>query len=136
MESPTIAPTGTDAKTLRQLKMDLLLGYILLYGILLSLALVVIGLGWRYVNTGKLTLDYQLIGMNLFEFVAEELRLVLHGQVRPRLFVNLGIVTLMLTPFLRVLVSVVYFLAVSKNWKYTVFTALVLLILTYSLFLR
>jgi hypothetical protein len=31
--------------------------------------------------------------------------------------------------------SVVYFLAVLKNWKYTLFTTIVLAVLTYSLFL-
>jgi len=35
-----------------------------------------------------------------------------------------------------VLASMVYFLVVLKNWKYTVFTSFVLLVLTGSLFLR
>jgi len=73
--------------------------------------------------------------MNLFEFVANELRLAVDGAVQPRLLVNLGIITLMLTPFVRVAASVVYFLAVLKNWKYTLFTTIVLAVLTYSLFL-
>ncbi len=42
----------------------------------------------------------------------------------------------MLTPFIRVGVSIVYFMGVLRNWKYTCFTAAVLLVLTYSLFLR
>jgi hypothetical protein len=36
----------------------------------------------------------------------------------------------------RVLASMLYFLLAARNWKYTVFTAFVLTILTYSLFLR
>lgn len=128
--------SGANAQERRQLRMDTLLGYILLDGVLLSLGLMLVGLCWRWANTGKLTLDYPLGGMNLFEFVRAEIRLAVEGEVRPRLLINLGIAALMLTPYLRVLVSVVYFMVVSKNWKYTSFTTLVLLILTYSLFLH
>ncbi len=121
---------------LRQLEMDVLVGYILLGGVLFSMALIVTGLSWKYAETGGLRLDYELAGMNLFQFVVGEIRLALHGQVRPRLLVNMGIAVLMLTPFLRVLASMVYFFAVLRNWKYTVFTLFVLLVLTRSLFLR
>jgi len=137
MKSPvTPRAAAADAKMMRQLRMDALLGYILLDGVLLSLGLLVIGMCWRWVNTGMLSLDYQLAGMNLFEFVLTEFRMAAHGELRPRLLINLGIAVLMLTPYLRVMVSVAYFLAVSKNWKYASFTAVVLVILTYSLFLR
>jgi uncharacterized membrane protein len=44
----------------------------------------------------------------------------------------MGIGVLMLTPFVRVLASVVYFAFVEHNWKYTLFTAFVLSVLTYS----
>ncbi|HKT12120.1 MAG TPA: DUF1634 domain-containing protein [Terriglobia bacterium] len=119
-----------------QFDMDVLVGTILQDGVLLSLALILAGLCWRYVRTGGLALDYQIAGMNLFQFVVDEIRLALHGSVRPRLLINLGIAVLMLTPFIRVAASVGYFLGVLKNWKYTVFTAVVLSVLTYSLFLR
>ena len=120
----------------RQLEMDTLVGYILQWGVLLSLALVVAGLFWTWLKTHRLWLDHQIVGMNLFQFVVEEFRQAAHGEVRPRLLVNLGIVVLMLTPYLRVIASMVYFMVVLKNWKYTVFTAVVLTVLTYSLFLR
>lgn len=116
--------------------MDTLVGYILLDGVLASLALIVTGLFWRWLKTGQLWLDYQISGMNLFQLVVEEFRLAGHGAVRPRLFINLGIAVLMLTPFLRVMASVVYFMIVLNNRKYTFFTLMVLLVLTYSLFLR
>ncbi len=116
--------------------MDALVGYILLDGVLLSMALVVAGLFWRWLKTGHLWLDYQIVGMNLFQFVGTEIRQAIFGQFRPRLLINLGIAVLMLTPFLRVVASMMYFLAVLKNWKYTLFTGFVLVVLTYSLFLR
>jgi len=120
----------------RQFEMDALVGYILQDGVLLSLGLISAGLFWVWLRTGRLALNYNIAGMNLFEFVEEEVRLAAHGAVRPRLLVNLGIAVLMLTPFIRVAASMVYFMGVLRNWKYTFFTAVVLTVLTYSLFLR
>lgn len=137
MESKeTFATVGASQKATQQRGMDTLVGAILLDGVLLSLGLITLGLFWRYLNTGGLWLDYKISGMNLFQFVAKEFRLAAAGAVRPRLMVNLGIAVLMLTPFLRVAASLVYFMGVLKNWKYTLFTAIVLVVLTYSLFLR
>jgi uncharacterized membrane protein len=116
--------------------MDVLVGYILQVGVLFSMALVSAGMFWTWLRTGGLVLNYQITGMNLFDFVVYEVRLALHGALGPRLLVNLGITVLMLTPFVRVGASVVYFLGVLKNWKYTLFTSIVLIVLTYSLFLR
>lgn len=132
--SPALA--GGGRKSLRQQDMDRLIGYLLLYGVLLSMGLIMAGLAWRFVRTGGFSLDYQISGMNLFQFVVEEFKLALHIEFRPRLLVNLGISVLMLTPFLRVAASVVYFMGILKNWKYTLFTMIVLVVLSYSLFLR
>ncbi len=132
--SPVAANGGM--KTMRQQDMDLLIGYLLLYGVLLSLGLIVAGLCWRFLSTGHFSLDYQISGMNLFQFVVEEFREAALFHLRPRLLVNLGIGVLMLTPFLRVAASVVYFAGILRNWKYTLFTMIVLAVLSYSLFLR
>ena len=120
----------------RQFEMDTLVGTILQDGVLLSLGLIIVGMVWRWFRTGSLAINYQIAGMNLFQFVLDEVRLALHGAVRPHLLINLGIAVLMLTPFIRVAASVVYFMGVLRNWKYTFFTAVVLTVLTYSLFLR
>ena len=124
------------ARQTRQFEMDALVGGILQNGVLLSLGLIIIGFGWRWYITGSPVVDYRIAGMNLFEFVTEEVRLAATGPIRPHLLINLGIAVLMLTPFIRVAASVVYFVGVLRNWKYTVFTAVVLTVLTYSLFLR
>jgi uncharacterized membrane protein len=116
--------------------MDQLIGYVLLIGVSLSAALVVAGLIWRWAVTGRLGMDYTISGMNLYEFVVAEFRQVFSGQWRPRLLVSLGIATLMLTPYVRVLASMVFFAFVQRNWKYALFTGFVLAVLTYSLFLR
>ncbi len=120
----------------RQREMDALVGTILQDGVVLSLALIVVGMVWRWFRTGSLAIDYQIAGMNLFQFVIDEIRLAMHGAVRPRLLINLGIAVLMLTPFVRVAASMIYFMGVLRNWKYSLFTAVVLAVLTYSLFLH
>ena len=113
-----------------------LVGYILLVGVLLSVVLILISVIWRFVNTGSFELEYTIAGMNLFEFVHSSVQQVIAGTLRPRLLSNLGIAVLMLTPYVRVLASMVYFAVAARNLKYTVFTGFVFVVLTYSLFLR
>jgi uncharacterized membrane protein len=116
--------------------MEGIVGYILMGGVLLSMTLVTAGLIWRWLATGRLGLDYPLGGMNLFEFVLTDVRQVTADAVRPRVLVNLGIAALMLTPYARVLASMLYFAFVERNGKYTLFTGFVFSVLTYSLFLQ
>ncbi len=127
---------GALGETKQEFDMDAVVGYILLIGVLLSLVLVIAALIWRWMNTHTLSFNYRITGMNLFALVVHEIRLAARGAFRPRVLMSLGIAMLMLTPYIRVLASMVYFMAWLKNWKYSVFTAIVLLTLTYSLFLR
>lgn len=130
------AERDSSASEMQQERMDLLLGYLLLGGVLLSMALIVAGLIWRFLRVGHFTLDHQLSGMNLFQFLVEEVRIALSGQLRPRTLVDGGIAVLMLTPYIRVLASMFYFMVGLRDWKYTVFTGIVLAVLTFSLFIR
>lgn len=131
--SPTVA---TKPAPRGQKKMDLLVGYLLLCGVLLSMALIVGGMIWRFARIGRISLSQQIAGMNLFEFVAGEVRIVLADHLRPRTLIACGIAVLMLTPYIRVLASMLYFMFALKNWKYSLFTAIVLGVLTFSLFIR
>lgn len=135
LEGTTARHQPTGRKT-AGFDMEVLVGYILQIGVLLSMALIAIGVAWRWLATGQLGLEYSIAGLNLFEFVLAGLRQVFTDTLRPRLFVNLGIAALMLTPYVRVLASMLYFALVEHNWKYTLFTCFVFSILTYSLFLR
>ncbi len=123
-------------ETQHHFDMETLIGYILLVGVLLSVALLVIGFVWRWERSGNLRFQHTLVGMNFFEFVLTSLRQMASHELRPRVMLNMGIAVLMLTPFVRVLASVFYFALILRNWKYTVFTGFVLGVLTYSLFLR
>jgi uncharacterized membrane protein len=140
--TPTRAPAAekrglnTEAAEKGGFDIEALVGYILLVGVLSSITLIVGGLAWHLARTGELGIQYSISGMNFFQFLAQDLRQLFTPQVRPRYLVSLGIALLMLTPFVRVLASMVYFLLAERNWKYTAFTAFVLAVLTYSLFLR
>jgi len=123
-------------RTAAHLAMEILIGYILLVGVLLSTVLLIIGLTWHWAQTGHLRFEYPIVGMNLFEFISLDVRQIASGSFRPKLIVNLGIAVVMFTPYVRVLASMLYFALVERNRKYTLFTGFVLTALTYSLFLR
>jgi uncharacterized membrane protein len=116
--------------------MDLLVGYVLIVGVLSSLGLLAAGLVWHWSSTGTPRLDYELAGTTVFLLVLADVHQLAVGAWRPRLLVNLGLAVLLLTPYTRVLASMLYFAWVERNWKYTAFTGFVLVTLTYSLFLR
>ena len=116
--------------------METLVGYILQVGVIVSALLLGVGLLWHWASTGSLRLKYSIGGMNLFEFATSELGRVADGSVRPRLLVSLGIVVLLMTPYLRVAASLLYFTLVAHDGKYAVFTGVVWTVLTYSLFLH
>lgn len=123
-------------RKVRDFDMEVLVGYILQIGVLASAVCLVAGMIWRWIITGNPQLDYTLSGTNLFEFWLMDIRQVTSGEFRPRLFVNLGIALLLITPYIRVAASAVYFAFAERNLKYTLFTSFVLAVLTYSLFLR
>ncbi len=128
------SPT-TNAAESRAVLMDTVIGYVLLGGVLVSVALLVAGLIWHWIKTGQVGVKFKIVRLNLFEFVAAELRGI-GNDFRPRLLVGLGIAALLLTPYLRVAASLAFFALVERNWKYSLFTGFVLAVLTYSLFLR
>lgn len=116
--------------------MDLWIGTVLSAGVVLCGVLLAAGIAWRWIATGSPRFDYNLAGTNLFQFWLGDLRQAFAGNFRPRLLVNLGLAVLMFTPYVRVAASMLYFAFVERNRKYALFTAVVLAVLTYSLFLR
>ncbi len=103
----------------RMSNMDILVGYILLIGVVLSALFIISGTLWNWLLTHHLTIQYTISGENYFGFLLSSFRQLFRGALEPRLLISLGIVTLMFTPYLRVAASVVYFAAVAHNWKYT-----------------
>jgi uncharacterized membrane protein YfcA/uncharacterized membrane protein len=116
--------------------MEILVGSILFGGVLLSSSLLAAGLIWNWIMTGRAELDYALARMNFLEFLQAAFREVFSHSLQPRTLIDLGIAALMITPYVRVLASLVYFVFAEHNWKYSLFTAFVFIVLTYSLFQR
>ncbi len=136
MTTGTLQTAASGEPAPGQSQMDVVVGYLLQTGVMISLVLLAAGLIWKWASTGHWSIDYQISGMNLFEFVSNEVHIIIRGQLRPRVLVSGGIVVLMLTPYFRVLASMIYFIVVLRNWKYSLFTAIVFAVLTFSLFLR
>jgi len=119
-----------------RLDLEILVSYVLLVGVGAAMVLVLGGLVWHDLSRGTFELAYVIKPVNFFGFAVESFQDAFRHGYRPRLVVSLGIVILMLTPYVRVLASMIYFAAVERNVKYTIFTLVVLSALSYSLFLR
>jgi uncharacterized membrane protein len=116
--------------------METLVGFVLLIGVAASMILLLAGLAWQRITAGTLRIAAPRAGLNLFGFVLANARAVASGTLGPRMLIDAGLAVLLLTPYVRVLASMVYFALAEHNWKYTLFTAFVFSVLTYSLFLR
>jgi uncharacterized membrane protein len=112
---------------------EAVVGCTLMVGVALSLTLVAAGLGWHWIRYGSLQLDYELPATDVAAFLRADIVQATAAPARPRLLVNWGIAILLLTPYVRVLASMVYFAVVARDRKYALFTAFVLGTLTWSL---
>lgn len=114
------------------------IGYLLRVGVIISLLLEVIGLGMLYNARGSFDIccdsAVYVQGHDFFSFIAGQFR---NGQAADNgiLFITAGIIVLILTPFLRVIASVIYFVW-QRNIKYTVITLIVLIAVALSLTLH
>ncbi|MDI1476260.1 DUF1634 domain-containing protein [Polyangium sp. y55x31] len=134
--TPTRSADGAPHDPRAPFDMEALLGKVLLLGVLASLAMTIAGLVWQAIAPEHGEFERTVAGVNLYQFILESVRALAAGELRPSLMIDLGITIMLLTPYARVLASMVYFAFVDRNPKYTVFTGFVLGVLTYSLFLR
>ncbi len=119
-----------------RLPIETLVGFTLQIGVLVSLALIAAGLVWHRLTWGTWQFDYTLPATSVGGFLVADVAQATTAPARPPLLVNLGIAVLMLTPYVRVLASMLYFMVVERNVKYSLFTAFVLAMLTYGLVAR
>ncbi len=115
-----------------RLDVDAVIGGVLLVGTVASVTLVTAGLAWHWVTHGDFSFDYTIAATTVRDFLAADLTQVV-GATRPRALVNLGLGVLLLTPYVRVLASLVYFATIAHDWKYTAFTGFVFATLTWAL---
>jgi len=108
---------------------------ILRTGVILSLGLEVLGIIVFYHSYGDLGISEKkevfLYGKDFFRFVVG-LFYGGYGQGAGILLMTFGVTTLILTPYVRVIMSVFYFLK-EHNVKYVLITLFVLVLLTMSL---
>ncbi len=105
------------------------IGWILQIGVMLSAALILLGIALLPTRPGGLSPERVLIFPQTLSLLASEL-LVL----RPQAVITLGLLLLIATPVVRVAASIVAF-ALEGDRRYVVITSVVLLILLFSLFL-
>ncbi len=116
-------------------KLEGAIGYLLITGVVISLILEVLGITLLYHAHGRLSFSESksmfIHGTSYFNFFSG----LLHGGVQGGIelyLMTLGIAILVLTPYIRVVMSVLYF-AWERNIKYTLITFFVLILLTLSL---
>ena len=119
-------------------KLENSISYLLISGVLLSLTLLIAGMVLLWHKQGGVAVSQDLSvyvhGHDFFSFIYQE---VTGGGLKglPLQLITLGVIVLLLTPYVRVILSVVYF-ARERNLKYVFITIIVLLILTISLTLH
>jgi uncharacterized membrane protein len=91
----------------------------------------------NYLQTGDQTLTltsaWNFNGGNFFDFATSTFRSV-SSNPSALSIISLGITVLMLTPYIRVIAGVIYYL-VQKDWKYVGLTLFVLAVITSGLVL-
>jgi len=116
-------------------KLETWIGYLLITGVLVSVALEAAGLILFYRAHHSLAISQSggafIRGRNFISFFGLMLLRTTRGAVGLRLMV-LGICVLILTPYVRAVMSVIYFVS-RKNVKYALITLFVLAVLTMSL---
>ena len=115
-------------------KLEGVISYVLIIGVVASLLIEIAGVILFYRTYGNLAISHDsrmfLQGENFFIFLA---RLFSGSSMSwPIRVITLGIAVLILTPYVRAMLSVIYF-AVHRNGKYLVITLFVFTILTISL---
>jgi uncharacterized membrane protein len=111
-----------------------LISYILITGVVISLFLEAAGLVLFYRSSGTLAISHGgriiIRAEDFFALLGQLFSTASSGW--PLRLMTLGIAVLILTPYARALLSVIYF-ACQRNFKYLAITLFVVIILTVSL---
>ena len=123
----------------RESRLETIISYLLITGVIISLCLEVTGIVlfsrlYHTLNVMPANKSLLIQGQNFFTF----LYFVAQGEGMANqaiLFMTLGVAVLILTPYIRVIASFIFF-AWERDYKYVLITAFVLVILTVSLTLH
>jgi uncharacterized membrane protein len=118
--------------------LEVFIGYLLIAGVITSVVLESIGIILFYGTYGNTQVSqnqaFFIKGNDFFSFIVQQTQ-HLFGSQNALLFMTLGFIALLLTPYMRAITSVIYF-GWEKNAKFVVITVFVLLVLTLSLVLH
>ncbi len=119
-------------------KLETIISYLLIVGVVVSVILEVVGITLYYGKYGNTQVSQNqavfISGKNFFAFIIYQTQHLLGAQ-NALLFMTLGLIILILTPYIRAATSVIYF-AWEKHYKYVLITLFVLIVLTLSLALH
>ncbi len=119
-------------------KLETIISYLLIIGVVVSVILEVIGITLYYGSYGNLQISQDksvfINGQNFFAFIINQTQ-HLFGVQNALLFITLGLIILILTPYVRAITSAIYF-AWEKHYKYCLITLFVIMVLTLSLALH
>ena len=118
--------------------LETIISYILIIGVVVGVVLEFIGIMLFYNTYGNLQISQNknvfISGQNFFVFIIGQFQ-NLFGSQNALSFIILGLIILILTPYIRAITSVIYF-AWEKHYKYVLITLFVLIVLTASLALH
>lgn len=119
-------------------KLETVISYLLISGVVASVVFEAIGIVLYYGTYGNTQVsqakDVFISGQNFFAFIVYQTQ-HLFGTQNALLFMTLGLIILMLTPYIRAITSVVIFVW-ERHYNYVLITAFVLIVLTLSLALH
>jgi uncharacterized membrane protein len=122
----------------RNQRLETAISWVLIVGVVLSSLLELAGFALYFVRHGNLEISQDpsvfIRGSNFFSFLFDEITPQHTGDIAI-ILMSLGLAVLMLTPFVRVLFSVIFFGRV-RDFKYVWITLFVLVVLTVSLALH
>ena len=114
------------------------IGYLLIVGVIISLLLEIAGVALLYHTYRQIDISQDtsvfIKGHDFFTFVLQQVE-GKYAEKSPFILMTAGIIVLVLTPYIRVLASVLHF-AWQRNWKYVCITLFVLIVVTLSLTLH
>ncbi len=119
-------------------RLETIISYLLITGVIASLVVLAIGIVMLAFSANGLAISQNAVmfihGHDFFSFIYDQFQ-GKHADGTAILFITIGIIVLVLTPYLRVVASLAYF-AWRKNAKYVVITLFVLVVVTLSLTLH
>jgi len=122
----------------KESKLETVISILLIAGVVASVALEAVGIALYFGVYGNVDVSSNsavyIQGENFFAFVVEKVQNLFVSE-NALAFMTMGIIVLVLTPYIRGITSAIFF-GWEKNWKYVAITLFVLFVLTLSLALH